>query len=295
MKDELALIGARAEDLYRACQKQGIAAGDFMAPAEAAHLMSFAGIRFPRESVCFFGGYADAERCVPIFMAEKHRLYSEKQKREPTDRIDWDSIDWEKDDWWEQTSLPDGDEDGQTEEKLTCRDAGITVLRLTVPKGAELPGHRDCLGTLMGLGLERRAVGDIVVKTDAVYLFVKDSVAPYLINSLSRVGKSPVNAEVTELPEDFSADRAYERVTLTLASLRADAITAALTGVSREEAKTMVHQGLFTRNYLLLGDPECRLAEGDVFSLRGKGRYRLAEIAGQTKKGRLKIVLQKYV
>lgn len=288
MKDELTLLAARADDLYKAALKNGISAGDFLSPAEQSYLQTLEGRSFPQDTLIFFGGYRDAERCVPIFKTENYKNDFGKNTK-----IDWDAIDWEKDDWWEQTESLQSISDKNDVADLS--QAGLCVICLTVPKGAELPGHRDCLGTLMGLGLERRAVGDIVCKEDAVYLFVKDTVAPYLLNSLSRVGKSPVRAEICELPADFSCDRAYERLELTLASLRADVFVAAIAGCSREEAKNQVTAGLLRRNHLPLCDPQCQLTPGDLISVQHKGRYRFLEIAGQTKKGRLKVILQKYI
>ena len=282
------LLAARAEDLYKAAVKNGISAGDFLSPAEQSYLQTLSGRSFPKDALTFFGGYADAERCVALFKTENYRYVSGKKNT-----VDWDSIDWEKEDWWEQTD-PSKPENKETD-AITPKEAGICAICLTVPKGAQLPGHRECLGTLMGLGLERRAVGDIVCREDAVYLFVKDTVASYLVNSLTRVGKSPVKTEICDLPANFVCQRAYEKMELTLASLRADVFVAAIAGCSREEAKNQVTAGLLRRNHLPLYDPQCQLTPGDLISLQHKGRYCFAEVLGQTKKGRLRVVLQKYI
>ncbi len=291
MKDELMLLAARAEDLYKSASKKGIAAGDFLTPAEQSYLLTLAGRSYPHDTLIFFGGHEDAERRVPIFRTEYYRPIHNNQKSQA---VDWDSIDWEKDDWWDKACPSDGSSD-EEETRITCAEAGISVLRLTVPKGAVLPDHSQCLGTLMGLGLERRAVGDIVCTEDAVYLFVKDTVSAYLVNSLSRMGKSPVKGEICDLPADFVFKREFERIELTLASLRADVFVAAIMGCSREEAKNQVTAGLFRRNYLPLYDPECQLTKGDIISVQHKGRYCFSEVLGQTKKGRLRVVLQKYI
>ena len=112
---------------------------------------------------------------------------------------------------------------------------------------------------------------------------------------MDRVGRSPVKVDRTELPSDFVPERAFEEIVLTVASLRVDALTAAITGLSREDAKTAVVRSTVSRNYLPITQPEAVLSEGDVISIKGSGRFRLFRLAGQTKKGRLKIVLQKYV
>lgn len=285
--EELLHLGPRAEDLYGAAKKSGIAAGDFLGPAEQAYLRTLEGRSFPADSLYFVGGYGEAERKVAVFVSDKAVLARKNAKTE----VDWDSIDWEKDDWWQD--VPDEKEPGEAQPDLA--DAGIAVLKLTVPKGAELPGHRDCLGSILALGLRRQALGDIAVTDDCVYLFVKETVASYLESSLTKVAKSNIRLQRCDLPADFSLPRAFERKDVIVASLRADALVAAITGCSRETAKHFVTVGNFNRNYLPMSDPEEKLCEGDVFSLRGTGRFRLERLAGTTQKGRLKVVLQKYV
>lgn len=290
-KEQFALLCARAEDLYRQSQKNGVCAGDFLTPAEQAYLESAKDVDFPQDSLAFYGGYDQAERRVAVFVTEKGKASAKNDL--PYERIDWERIDWEKDDWWENADVGQPtEEDGDA---ITMEDADIVCLHLTFPKGADLPDHRACLGTLMGMGLERKSLGDIVVKEDGVWLFCKSTVAPYLLSSLSKVGKSPVKVQKTDPPADFSPEHAFERLELTVSSLRADALMAAITGLSREDAKKAVSDGLLKRNHLPFLRPEALLHEGDLLSVTGKGRYRFAQVAGQTKKGRLKIVLEKYV
>ena len=288
MKDsELNLLGPRAADLCLQAQKNGFSAGDFLTLAEQAYLEGLKGKDYRGDMLTLFGGYDGAERKVMVFASEEYcaRLQNQREKQ-----IDWDNIDWEKDDWWNEEPTCAEEVQG-----VSFAEAGIEVLAVSVPKGAEMPGHRDFLGSILALGLDRRALGDIVLYEGKTYLFVKKSVADYLLHNMIRVGKSPVTVEKTELSSDFAPERAFEEIVLTLASLRVDALTAAITGLSREEAKTAVVRGTVSRNYLPILQPEALLSQGDVISVKGFGRFRLHREAGQTKKGRLKIVLQKYV
>ncbi len=289
-KEQWALLCAKTEDLYRSCLKNGVAAGDFLTPAEQAYLESAKDPDFPKQALAFFGGYDDAERRVAVFVSKKAKKSAKNDLSYKP--VDWDSIDWEKDDWWEQPTVPEPED--EEESPITPEEAGIVCLHLTFPKGADLPDHRACLGTLMGMGLERKSLGDIVIKEDGVWLFCKSTVAPYLCSSLTKVGKSPVKVQKTDPPKDFLPEHTFEKVELTVSSLRADALMAAITGLSREDAKQAVADGLLRRNHLPFLRPEGLLVEGDLLSVTGKGRYRFTEIMGQTKKGRLRIVLQKY-
>ena len=295
MKDnELDLLGPRAADLCKQARKNGFASGDFLTLAEQAHLMTLQGVEFENGMLSFFGGYDDAERKIAVFVSDDYRSrFGHKMQKQKENEFDWDSIDWEKDDWW--LNPPESCAEEESSFSVGFLQAGIEVLCVSVPKGADMPGHRDFLGSLLALGLDRRALGDIVACKDKTYLFVKKSVADYISHSMERVGRSPVKVEKTELPNDFLPQRMFEEIVLTVASLRVDAVTAAITGLSREDAKVAVVRGTVSRNYLPITQPEALIAEGDVISLKGFGRFRLFRIAGQTKKGRLKIVLQKYV
>ncbi|MBE6672231.1 MAG: hypothetical protein E7599_01745 [Ruminococcaceae bacterium] len=293
MDNELCRLAPRAADLCRQAGKNGVAAGDFLTLAEQAYLKSLQDGGFDREMLTFFGGYGEAERRVMVFISEDHRARLQSiREKQAQKTVDWDSIDWEKDDWWQQA---DGLCEESPRDAVSFEEAGIAVLGVSVPKGAQLPGHRDFLGALLALGLDRRALGDIVPFEGKTYLFVKKSVADYLVNSMDRVGKSPVSVEKVTLPTHFAPERAFEETVLTVAGLRLDGLVAAITGLSREEAKNTVIHGLVNRNYLPETRPETLLCEGDVLSVKGSGRFVLQRIAGQTKKGRLKIVLQKYV
>lgn len=297
MKDgELNLLCARAEDLCREAQKNGVSSGDFLTLAEQAHLACWQDGSIDKEMLYFFGGYGDAERKAMVFVSSSYRQRMlQKQQKEREKQIDWEKIDWEKDDWW-QTEPPSEDaSDNEPSFTVGIEEAGIAVLAVSVPKGAQMPGHRDFLGSLLALGLDRRALGDIVAFEGKSYLFVKKSVADYIVQSMDRVGRSPVSVEKTELPIDFAPERAFEEMALSVASLRLDALTAAITGLSREDAKTAVIRATVNRNHLPCTQPETQISVGDVLSVKGFGRYRLFAVTGQTKKGRLKIVLQKYV
>ena len=276
--------------MYRFSLENGVSAGDFLTPAERAYLESARDLGFPKDALSFYGGYAGAERQVAVFVSEKAKKGAKRDL--PYEKVDWDHIDWEKDNWWEPTLPRFANE--EEDALITLQMADIVCLHLRFPKGADLPDHRACLGTLMGMGLERKSLGDIVIKEDGVWLFCKSTVAPYLVSSLAKIGKSPVKVEITDPPKDFSAAHTFQTLELTVSSLRADALMAAITGLGREDAKKAVADGLLRRNHLPFLRPEGLLSEGDLLSVTGKGRYRFASLVGQTKKGRLKIVLQKY-
>ena len=162
------------------------------------------------------------------------------------------------------------------------------------PKYAE-PGHRDLLGAVMGLGLERDAVGDIAPgeESGCAYLFVHRDVEGYILGNLESAGRAKLKvvraAQAPRLkpPEGVS-------LRITVSSFRLDAVLAAGLKLSRSEAQKLIASGLVKRNHLeeLRGD--AHLEEGDLISVRGHGRMRVDGFEGLTRKGRQAVRLFRY-
>lgn len=160
-------------------------------------------------------------------------------------------------------------------------------------RGAENPGHRDFLGALMGCDLARETVGDILIADGIAQVFVCVPAASVILQELHQIGR--VGVTVTEDdPVCLSAETAYLLIEGSVASLRADAITALVTKQSREKAVLLIRQGRLTCRHAVINAPAAPLQVGDVFSIRGYGKFRLAEDGGLTRKGRHHITIQKY-
>lgn len=153
--------------------------------------------------------------------------------------------------------------------------------------------HRDFLGALMGLGFKREKLGDIVLSENRAFIFAHESVAPFIAENLTEVKHTSVRCAVTaELPE--SARPKLVRVRIQSASERADAVIARAYNLSREDAQALfVKQKVFLNGAELMRPSET-LGSGDVLSVRGFGRFAYAGAAGQTRKGRLSIDIDKY-
>ncbi|WP_206831220.1 RNA-binding protein [Alicyclobacillus fructus] len=145
--------------------------------------------------------------------------------------------------------------------------------------------HGDVLGSLLGLGLKRDALGDIVPVTPTkAYVFIKRQLARYLKDAWSRVGRVPILLrEVDEVPE--LPPPPYEAKDIFVMSPRMDAIVAQACRMSRKEAQALVASGRVELNHAeARADAEVR--PGDVLSVRGFGRVRVMETVGQSKGGR---------
>lgn len=161
-------------------------------------------------------------------------------------------------------------------------------------KFAEDLSHRDILGALMHLGIERDKTGDIAVCQNEFYLFCHDSMAELICRELTRIRHTSVYCEICS-QEDFSYTPELKKITGSVASVRLDAVMALAFQSSRssllsliEEAKVFVNGKLITTNAYVL-------KEKDIVSVRGLGRFRYIGVLGQTKKGRCMVEIEKYI
>ena len=181
------------------------------------------------------------------------------------------------------------------------RDAGpaeppISVVAVT-PKSmkyAEELTHRDYLGAIMNLGIDRSLTGDILVKGKKAWFFCLTSAADMLASSLTQVRRTAVSAEIcgTDVPE---IQPEYAPVRLNVVSERLDAIAAACPGLSRGQAEKLFGAEKVFVNGRVILDKSTRLKEGDILSVRGFGKAIYDGIEHETKKNRLWVSLRKYV
>ena len=156
--------------------------------------------------------------------------------------------------------------------------------------------HRDYLGSLLALGLERDALGDIAVSdTHSAVVFCTERVAEFLCGTLERVASDRVRCRSCQPGADFHGDRRTVPLSDTVASARLDCVVAALTGKSRETAREAITDGLVEVDYLPQTRPDRVLTPPLELSVRGIGKFRLLPFGGETKKGRLRLNAEKYV
>lgn len=155
--------------------------------------------------------------------------------------------------------------------------------------------HRDYLGTVMSLGIERGKTGDILIDGSCAYVFVYDDVADYIKDNITKIGNQGVKITVTELSDFTAPERKFERIETVCASMRLDAVAAAAAKLSRQESARLIESGKVKLNYREVYEVSKPVKEGDLISVRGSGRYILSETGNETRKGRLHIILNKYI
>ncbi len=173
-------------------------------------------------------------------------------------------------------------------------DCGITTLSLRGSGWSTLT-RRDWMGSLLALGVEREVIGDIAVTGDfSAAVFVRDKIAPFIIESLVKAGRDKVCAAkydgefILPLPKT-------EKISVTVASLRLDAVVAALCGVSRDSASRLCESGMTDLSYITQTAKEKQVAAGDILSVRGYGKFIIGEVGGSTRHGKLRLSAEKYI
>ncbi len=156
--------------------------------------------------------------------------------------------------------------------------------------------HRDFLGALLGLGIRREAVGDIVYPgKERAYVFIMPEQAPYVRQSLQSVGRYAIRVSEIKaglLDEELKTRRVRE-IKGTVPSMRLDAVAGLGFGLSRSKIMPLIKGSQVKVNYQIVRQPSRMVKVGDVISLTGKGRVEISSTGGQTRKGRVHVMISR--
>ena len=169
----------------------------------------------------------------------------------------------------------------------------ITCIKIKKDRFSSLT-HRDYLGALMGLGIERKMIGDIDVVIDGAFVFVQKKMAQYICENLSSVGRGSVICEiVNDCP--YNENKNIDEMTSTVSSLRLDNIVSLCFNLSRTKAQEAIKSGLVFQNSVQSDKIDRRCVEGDKVVFRSKGKIVIKEIVGKSKKDRYIIKINRYI
>lgn len=170
----------------------------------------------------------------------------------------------------------------------------IVCLQVTAksPRFARALGHRDLLGAVMALGIKRELIGDILPRGKGGYVFCLEEIGEYLCAQLTEVGSAAVTCTPCAGPEGALCQPEPE--TVISASLRLDGLIAAVWDLSRSESAGLFPKQLVFVNGRGVLSPGENARPGDIVSVRGRGRFRLEGVSGETRKGRLRVTVARY-
>lgn len=155
-------------------------------------------------------------------------------------------------------------------------------------------GHRDYLGALLNLGVDRSVVGDILIKDKEAWFFCLHKMSDFFIENFIRVKHTTVLVSRVEQAEEIPEPE-FEMINGTCASVRLDALIGLAFQASRSSMVSFIESGLVFVNGKLITSNGYEPKEGDIISVRGKGRFIYDGVSRQTKKGRLGVRIRKYV
>lgn len=165
------------------------------------------------------------------------------------------------------------------------------------PSGAsfsEALSHRDYLGALMHLGIERYKMGDILCNEHGAFVFCMENISGYIVEQLLLVKKTNVSVTIKDYSEFNLAEQRYETIKGTVSSLRLDSIIKLGFSLSRSSALDLIKTGKAYINSRLSDKGSAAVSEGSVISLRGFGKLKLKTVGELTKKGRTYVEIDKY-
>ena len=276
VQDEtIRLLLSRLDDLCDRGARGEAAVSPYLTPREAKYARIHLSARMRNGTAVLWGGYPEAER-VRVFILPDYTeglVNPEALAAHPVAALSEAGLD----------DLAD-----------TLRDAVCPFF--VKGSGFRDLTHRDYLGSVLGLGLERDAVGDILIPDAHNAILLTDTrVGDFLKVSLEKVATDTV--KVSSVPEGTSlaGTRRLRPISDTVASQRLDCVVAALCNLSREKAQMSVRSGIVELDYEAVEDCSATVDAPAVISVRGYGKFAVHAFDGTTKKGRIRLAAGKYI
>ena len=174
-------------------------------------------------------------------------------------------------------------------------DCPLSVIRIKTPSGGRKLTHRDYLGSLTGLGLEREMIGEILTTENGADVIILDDIKDFLLLNYSKAGRTTLQLEALPLDELHVPEQRTVMVKDTVASLRLDNVIASAFSLSRGKAAEAIRSGIVFVNSIQCEKPDMQVEEGCKLVLRGKGKAYLREVGGRTRKDRIFVAIEKFV
>ena len=261
LSKETTILFARLDDLCGAAMQGQLASTSFLSPCELHFSQKYLASRIGTSGFVSWGGYEDAERrrifILPDYIAAP---------------IEYSTL------------VEYGFDDSFA--FVEVKGSGYKSL-----------SHRDFLGSVLGLGLERSVIGDILVFDETkprAIIICDNAVADFISEALLKVGSD--NVKTSLVSADFKIpEKKLLHISDTVASERLDGVIAALLSISRERAKQVVLDGAVELDYERCERPDKVVPSSCLITVRGHGKFRINSLNDKTKKGRLRLDADKYV
>ena len=263
---EFKLLCAKTEDLFARATGEPVAT-PFLTPAEQYFLASYLRERGMQDRALFFGGAPGAKR-QKLFVLPEYIC-----------------------------ALAQGGDLYGTTVSFLGEDAFSEICPIKVAGGGfRALSHRDYLGGLLSLGIDRAVIGDIApIDEYSAYVFVDCKIVGFLTESEVRIASDRVKITRANLPDGYEIVQKMQAMSDTVASARLDCVIAALCHLSREAAQNKIKIGDVERNYETATETDIAVQAEDTISVRGVGKFTVRALSDLTKKGRYRLLADKYI
>lgn len=175
---------------------------------------------------------------------------------------------------------------------LQYRDMDSPITAVSIKGNIANLSHRDFLGAILNLGINRDKVGDILIHKEYVQIVLKKEISSFILANLDRIGKQKVIANEIPLISLKSGNIKYKIKHETISSLRLDVLISSAWNLSRKDSQRLIESQKAKVNWEPIDKVAKDIEEGDTISLKGYGRFILSSIEGISKKGRIRVELK---
>ena len=258
LNDDEKVLCARVQDMFRKCNCESVPVfSDFLSDREKAIVLEKSREIGVTDSLKFYGGYSDAERTVAGFFPD-YCAYMDTHE--------------------------------------LYEEFPIEVLKIEC-SGFREHNHRDFLGSVLGLGIERTVIGDIVVgeKGYSCTMIVHKKISDFLLENFKFVGRDGIRVSLSTRASLDNIGKNFEIICGTVAGFRADAILSEILNISRDKSVRLIEGGFVTINHMEINSKSEQISENDIITVRGHGKYRLSKIGTSNRKGRIRFEVEKFI
>ena len=170
------------------------------------------------------------------------------------------------------------------------------LLKISVNSKFKEYGHKDFLGSLMGLNIKRELMGDLIQDKENAYIPVSDKISDYILTELKQIGRALCTVKEIDIKNgEIVPEYKYDDKFITIPSKRLDSIVSAITNLSRNKVIEPIEKGKVLIDYYEEKDKSKIVEIGSLITIRGYGKYKLFSGHGETKKGKERLLIKKYV
>ncbi len=153
--------------------------------------------------------------------------------------------------------------------------------------------HRDFLGSILGLGIKRETLGDIIISDNKGYVFALESISQYIVDNLTKVRHTSVSCEICESIPENALPKPKEKIVI-VSSLRLDVLISGVYDISRSKSSSLIEGEKVFINGKMCKSNSLNIENSSLVSVRGYGRFKYTEILGNTRKDKIRILCEIY-